>query len=598
MTFEDINPQVLTLDGQEVVAQKEGKTTGETRGRAEPFQTSRLEPLLDRLAQEGISRRLWEKDGSLWSDDPRTQESIRGTLGWLEVATRMKERVGEITEFVDKVKKDGFSHVVHMGMGGSSLAPLVYQSFISPATGGLPLTVLDTTDPFTVSEVERKVDLAKTLFIVASKSGTTAEPQAFGDYFFTRVQSVKGEKAGENFAAITDPGTVLVRQAEERSYRKTFINFEDIGGRYSALSYFGLVPAALMGWDLDTLLDHALRMLDMCGPTVNVTENPAVVLGAAMGEMARIGRDKVTFLLADDIESLGMWLEQLIAESTGKKGTGILPVTGEAIGAPPVYGNDRLFVHIFKKGSTDSEVQKRVQALRAAGLPLISIEIERGGAIAQEFVRWEIAVAVAGALLGINPFDQPNVQEAKDATNRFLRNVEERGSLTEPAATMIYGPLSFFTQEIADSPERLLRDFFSPGRPGCYVSLQAYLPEDAETNSILESIRLSLRDSLRIATTVGYAPRLLHSTGQLHKGGPDTGLFLQLTARDAIDIAIPGKPYTFGIFKRAQALGDLEALTKHGRRAIRVDLGDDAKKGLALLKQLIDSALTEGIRVQ
>jgi glucose-6-phosphate isomerase len=594
VTFKGINPQVLHLGMQEAVTHEEGGTTVEADTRAEPFESFRLKPLLDRLAKEGVSRRLWEKDGSLWSNDPSTRESIRRSLGWLEVAGRMKERVGEINEFVNEVKMAGFSHVVHMGMGGSSLAPLVYQSFIKQTAAGLSLIVLDTTDPFTVSEVERKVDLEKTLFIVASKSGTTAEPQAFGDYFFMRVRAVKGEKAGENFAAITDPGTVLARQAEERSYRQTFINFEDIGGRYSALSYFGLVPAALMGGDLDALLDHAIRMFDFCGPTASETVNPAVVLGTIMGEMARIGRDKITFLLSSDIESLGMWLEQLIAESTGKEGTGILPVTGEAIGTPSVYGNDRLFVHISREDSIDSEMEKRLQALRAAGLPLISIEIGGDGAIAQEFVRWEIAVAVAGALLGINPFDQPNVQEAKDATNRFLKDVETRGSLVEPSATMIHGSLSFFTGETSGSPERLLRNFFSLIPSGGYVSLQAYLPEEAETNSMLESVRVCLRDSLRIATTVGYAPRLLHSTGQLHKGGPDTGLFLQLTARDTIDISIPGKSYTFGIFKHAQALGDFEALRRHGRSVIRIDLGDDVKGGLAQLKQLIDRVLTEG----
>ncbi len=365
-----------------------------------------------------------------------------------------------------------------MGMGGSSLAPLVFRQMFEPAPGGLPLTVLDTTDPVTIAALEEKIDLQKTLFIVASKSGTTAEPLAFDDYFYERVKAVKGEKAGENFVAVTDPGTPLATSAGERRFRRVFLNFSDIGGRYSALSYFGLLPAALMGLDVERILDEALRMARLCGPTVPVQENPAALLGAVMGEMARVGRDKVTFLLSSDMATFGMWLEQLIAESTGKEGTGLLPVTGEPAGTPLVYGSDRLFVHIYMKGHMDAPLEEAVRMLQTASLPLVFIEVAAPVAISQEFFRWEAATAIAGALLGINPFDQPNVQESKDATNRLLSSISERGSLTEPAPVMTHGPLSFFSKEGAENPEELLWAFLSQGHAGDYLALLAYLPFD------------------------------------------------------------------------------------------------------------------------
>ncbi len=594
VTGEKVNAQILNLGRQDSVLMETSGTIVEATAHGASFQSSHLLPRIDKMGQDRVVRRLWEKDGSLWKKDPGEQAGIVNSLGWLRVAEEMKERVAEIDAFVREIKKAGFTHVVHMGMGGSSLAPLVFQHLFQPGTDGLTLIVLDTTDPFTVANVEQKVQIATTLFIVASKSGTTSEPLAFGDYFFDRVRAVKGEKAGENFVAITDPDTSLVRLAEERRFARIFLNFTDIGGRYSALSYFGLLPAALMGLDPKELIDQAMGMARACGPSVSVKENPGVILGAVMGEMARVGRDKITFLLPGPIASLGMWLEQLIAESTGKEGTGLLPVTGELAGTPLAYGNDRFFVYIYLKGRAFPELEEAVKMLQAANLPVIFIEIGQDAGVVQEFFRWEIATAVAGVVLGINPFDQPNVQESKDATNRLLKNVQERSSLTEPAPVMTHGPLSFFVKDGADSPEHLLWNFLSQGRPGDYVSLQAYLPEEAETETLLQAIRLLLRDALQFATTVGYGPRFLHSTGQFHKGGPNTGLFIQLTGRDAIDISIPGKPYTFGIFKRAQALGDLEALARHGRRVMRIDLGDNVKKGLSFLRRIIAGALASG----
>lgn len=592
MTADRINGQILNLGQQDTVSMATGGTMVEAAIRSGSFQALRLRPRLEKMEQEQYTRRLWDMDGSLWSSDPGAQASIPGSLGWLRVIDEMKERAGDVDAFVRGIREAGFTHVVHMGMGGSSLAPLVFQSLFQPRAGGLPLTVLDTTDPYTVSHVEKRVAIATTLFIVASKSGTTSEPLAFGDYFFDRVMAVKGRKAGENFVAITDPGTPLVRLAEERGFNRTFLNFADIGGRYSALSYFGLLPAALMGLDLKELLEEAARMARACGPSVPVDENPGALLGATMGEMARAGRDKVTFLLPASMASLGMWLEQLIAESTGKEGTGLLPVTGESAGNPLAYGGDRLFVYMYMTGRGETRIEESVRMLQTAGLPVVFIEMRDETSVVQEFFRWEVATALAGAILGINPFDQPNVQESKDATNRLLKSVQEQGSLTEPAPVMTHGPLSFFGKEGADSPEALLWNFLSLARPGDYVSFQAYLPEDPETDGTLQAIRLQMRDALQLATTIGYGPRFLHSTGQFHKGGPNTGLFFQLTGRDSIDISIPGRPYTFGIFKRAQALGDLEALGRHARRVMRIDLGDDAKKGLAFLRRLVSGALT------
>jgi glucose-6-phosphate isomerase len=553
-----------------------------------------LKACLEKLQGERFAERLWQKDGSLWRADPREQEALGRALGWLDVVGKMEQNLADLVGFAQEVRGFGFSHVVHMGMGGSSLAPIVFQHMFQPGPEGLPLIVLDTTDPATVAGLEQRVALATTLFIVASKSGTTAEPLAFDDYFYDRVKALKGERAGENFVAITDSATPLAESARQRGFRRTFLNPSDIGGRYSALSYFGLLPAALMGLDVGRILAGAAAMARACGPSVPASENPGMVLGAAMGEMARTGRDKVTFLLPVELATLGMWLEQLIAESTGKEGKGILPVAGETCGSPSAYGNDRLFVSLQLKGHGDPGLEEGVRILKAADQPLIAIELHEESAIGQEFFRWEVATAVAGAVLGIDPFDQPNVQESKDATNRFLRGVAERGSLKEPAPGMVHGPLSFFTANGADRPEHLLSDFFSQANPGDYISLQAYLTEEAPSGGLLQAIRLRLRDGLRLATTIGYGPRFLHSTGQLHKGGPPTGLFIQLTCRDAIDVSIPGRPYTFGIFKKAQALGDLEALQKHRRRVMRIDLGDDARKGLTLLRQLVERAVPMG----
>ncbi|MDO9211420.1 MAG: glucose-6-phosphate isomerase [Deltaproteobacteria bacterium] len=542
------------------------------------------------LEGEQFSLRLWRKDPSPWKADPENQKGIRNALGWLHVAEKMEASLHDLSKFVAEIRAAGFRHVVHMGMGGSSLAPLTFQRIFLQSPEALPLTVLDTTDPVSILKIEREVSVGETLFIIASKSGTTAEPLAFGEYFYAKVEAYKGNRAGENFVAITDPGTPLVKLAQERGFRRTFLSFPDIGGRYSALSHFGLVPVALMGINVAELLHRAQQMAHSCGPSVPVQENPGVILGAVMGELALRGRDKLTLLMPESIATLGLWLEQLLAESTGKEGTGVLPVDHEPLGFPSAFGKDRLFTYMRLKDEVDVNLERLIDELRKAGQPVVTIQMSDRLDLAQEFFRWEMATAAAGAILRINPFDQPNVQESKDNTNRLLDRVRQDGKLPEVTATLKEGPLSFYTTEKAQNAKDLLKTFLAQARPGDFFALQAYLPEGPPITQALQTMRKHLRDRLGLATTLGYGPRFLHSTGQFHKGGPNTGLFLQLTADDAEDAAIPGTSYTFGLFKRAQALGDLEALKKHGRRVIRVHLGADIIYGLEALSQFFKKA--------
>jgi transaldolase/glucose-6-phosphate isomerase len=546
---------------------------------------------LEDLQRIDFCERLWRKDAALWSKDAREADAVRGSLGWLHAPERMEVDIDGLLRFAAEMSGEGFQQVVHMGMGGSSLAPLVFQRVLPASPNGLPLTVLDSTDPATVLGIEQRVPLERTLFLVASKSGTTAEPLAFADYFHARLEAVVGNKAGRNFAAITDAGTPLVALARRRGYRAVFLNLPGIGGRYSALSYFGLVPAALMGGDIGGLLDRALRMSHACAACVPPEDNPGLHLGAALGELARRGRDKVTFLAAPPLAPLAMWLEQLLAESTGKHGTGLLPVAGEPPGDPDVYGTDRVFVRMHLNGQGPDMPAETVAALRGAGHPVIDLRLADALDLGQEMLRWEVAVATAGTILGINPFDQPNVQESKDNTNHLLQRVEAGGPLPEEDPALTDGPLRFFGTAAAPDGAATLARFLDQCRPGDYVALLAFLTESPAADSVLQAIRVRLRDALRVATTLGYGPRYLHSTGQMHKGGPDTGLFLQVTADDPIDDEIPQRPYGFSVLKRAQALGDLEALRRHGRRVLRVHLAGDQVSGLKALQRAVAGAL-------
>jgi transaldolase / glucose-6-phosphate isomerase len=543
--------------------------------------------------------RIWAKNPSLWKDDPAHGKIIEGSLGWLTIARDMRPRVQEIQSFVESVRGMGFKTACLLGMGGSSLCPEVSAATFGTRTGYLELVVLDTTDPVSIITAENALDLPRTLFVVASKSGGTIESASLQKYFYEKLWEMKGEKAGENFIAITDPGSPLDRLAQDLAFLQIFRNPKDIGGRFSALSYFGLVPMVLIGVDLDAILDRALRTAENCrgaDPSVN----PGLRLGIALGVLARSGRDKVTLVLPPEIHTFGYWVEQLVAESTGKEGVGILPVEGEPLAASAVYQDDRVFVGITPAGKGEPAVDVQLRRLEGDGHPVLRLEIDDALDLGGEFFLWEFATAVAGAVLKINPFDQPNVRESKDNTQRLIRQYLDTGlfEVTKPLAMDGLLSLYCFPEMAAkillstggagkNGLRAALAAFFKLIRPHDYFALLAYLERSKENSRLLATIRLSLRDKLRAATTLGFGPRFLHSTGQLHKGGPNNGLFLQITAADADDLSIPGDGYSFGTLKKAQATGDLQSLEMHGRRALRLHIDGDIKEGLENLVSIL-----------
>jgi transaldolase/glucose-6-phosphate isomerase len=550
---------------------------------------------LDRLEAQSFSRRLWDRDATLWKQDPGHQKIIHNALGWLTVPHTMLEQVDVLESFPHDVKGAGFTHQVLLGMGGSSLCPDVCRATFGTAPGFLQLHVLDSTVPASVAAVEASIDLAHTLFVVSSKSGGTTETTSFFQYFYERVRSIKGGQAGENFLAITDPGTSLEKVAKEKNFRRIFPGQPDIGGRYSALSNFGMIPAALAGVHVHGLLERAAHMAEACGAGVAAKDNPGLVLGAALGAAGLSGRDKITLVISPAIVTFADWVEQLIAESTGKEGKGLVPVAGEALRDPAVYGQDRLFVHIKLVSDADEATEVALQALEAAGHPVIRIILRDVLDLGAEFFRWEVATATAGALLGIDPFDQPNVQESKDNTKSLLAEYRAQGKFPEGKPLLdsdgleIYGDAAILGA--ADSSVGgVLAAFLNQARRGDYVALMAYLQPTPEHTVALQSLRLRLRDSSCLATTLGYGPRFLHSTGQLHKGGANNGLFIQITADDARDLPIPGEPYTFAVLKHAQALGDLHSLVSKQRRVLRLHLGKDTGAQLSRLGRLVQDA--------
>ncbi|HYV03910.1 MAG TPA: transaldolase, partial [Blastocatellia bacterium] len=449
------------------------------------------------------------------------------------------------------------------------------------------------TDPATVKSFEERVDLPHTLFIVASKSGTTTEPLMFYKYFFNRMRELKGDRAGENFVAITDPGTLMEAMATGDKFRRIFLNPPDIGGRYSALSFFGMVPAALQGFDFKTLLARAERVMHACAHQVPTADNPAARLGAILGTLAGAGRDKLTLSASPDVSSVGLWIEQLIAESTGKEGKGIIPIAGEALGAPSVYGDDRLFVHI-SIGAIDGDTDSKLRALEAAGHPVVRRTLHDALDLGEEFYLWELATAVAGAVLGIDSFDQPNVQESKDNTKHFLEVYKKEGELPDQELGAEGHRLKVYCDAetrdqlgAAKSLDAFITAHLGRAHAGDYVALLDYIQETSEHEQVIQAIRTHLRDAFRVATTTGYGPRFLHSTGQLHKGGPPSGVFIQVTADNAVDVPLPGEPFTFGVLKQAQALGDFQSLSSRQRRAIRVHLGEDVQAGLQTLLEIV-----------
>lgn len=527
-----------------------------------------VDATLVRMRDEHWVARLWAHDATLWKDDEKSQEFIRSFVGWLRVPEKMRDHVEDLHELADEVKTE-FDHIVLLGMGGSSLCPEVLRRSFGRDPGFPELIVLDSVLPVMVRGVESRIDPAKTLFLVSSKSGGTIEPNTLLAIFWEKVVATKGDAAGRNFIAITDEGTSLAKEAEAKGFRRTFINPSDIGGRYSALSFFGLVPAALMGLDVSALLDRADEAMNASGPANAPEHNPAAMLGAAMGTLAKAGRDKLTLVVSDSIAGLGLWIEQLVAESTGKEGRGILPVAGEPAVPVSQYSGDRFFVGMAMAG--DESVDARLDEIEKAGHPTMAFTLHDGYDLASQFFVWEVATALAGAVIGINPFNQPNVQAAKDITGEVLDSMI-RGDAREPDPS--FDPAAF-AAHVAKAGE------------GDYVALLAYVSENAEHDRLLAEIRERIIATRVVATTSGYGPRYLHSTGQLHKGGAATGLFVILTADEAEDVPVPGKNYTLEMLARAQPVGDVKALESRDRRVLRVHLGRDVAGNLARLRDAI-----------
>ncbi len=558
---------------------------------------SQVDATLRRASDEQFARRVWEKDPTLWKPNPSEQSEITDRLGWLTVADQMRDVLPRLNDLRDDVRSAGFTSCVLLGMGGSSLAPEVFRETFGSASGQPRLYVLDSTDPATILAVESQIDLAHTLFIVASKSGGTIETLSHFKHFYAKAREISPENAGKQFIAITDPGTKLDDLARENGFRATFRNPPDIGGRYSALSYFGLAPAAILGVDIATLLDRARAMEAGCAPGGETHANPGLWLGAIIGAATLAGRDKLTLVISPPVATFGYWVEQLIAESTGKEGKGIVPVEGETLGAPEFYRADRLFVYLRTDDGFDARQDAAVAALEQSGQPVVRLQLVDAYDLGGEFFRWEFATAVAGALLGINAFDQPNVQEAKDRTNVILDQYRVTRELPQPAAILrtehvavIGGEGQAHRLVDAVSLQAALEAYIGEAKPGDYFALLAYIERTPQTQEALQAIRLRLRDLTHDATTLGYGPRFQHSTGQLHKGGPNAGVFLQFVADDVQDVPIPDEPYTFGVLKQAQALGDLQALEVHGRRVIRLNLGADIAAGLGELREALDAS--------
>ena len=546
------------------------------------------ERALNTIAAQRVPQRIWARDHTVWKPDP---SEIVNRLGWLRAAEIMRAQIDRLEGLAAAFRADGYTRVVLLGMGGSSLTPDMLHRAFGVQEGFPELHVLDTTDPGAIHDLAQNLDLERTAFLVSSKSGTTQETLSLFKFFYRRVVAAMGEwRAGEHFLAITDPGTPLAALAERLHLRGALLNDPDLGGRYSALSYFGLVPAALIGLDLSLLLERAMQAASAAERWVPAAANPAAWLGTILAEAARQGRDKLTLLTSPGIESFGDWLEQLIAESTGKQGAGILPVVGEAPASPQAYGDDRLFVRL--QLGEDSGEQAVLDPLRAAGHPVVGLGLRDRYDLGGQFFLWEMATAVAGHLLGINPFDQPDVEAAKAQARRI---VGSPGALPEEQPVVEADGLRVFggSAQHSGGAGEVIQTFLQQARPGAYLALQAYVHPTPTVRAGLAALRLALRDRTRLATTQGFGPRYLHSTGQLHKGDAGKGLFLQLTAPNPLDLDIPDEPtadassLTFGALKAAQAQGDRLALVEAGRAVIRVDLGDDPAGGLERLREAL-----------
>ena len=538
--------------------------------------------------------RLWQKDASLWSG---TDES--NWLGWLNITEEQIAHIDVFKQIADDIKKARFKHALLLGMGGSSLCPEVLRLTFGRIKGFPELHVLDSTDPAQIKAIEAKLDLKSTICIVSSKSGSTLEPNIYKQYFFERVKAKVGEKeVGNRFIAITDPGSKMQQVAEADKFRKVFMGVPSIGGRYSALSNFGMVPGAVMGLDVAKFLNTTHEMVQACGASVAADANPGVILGNIMGVAANHGRDKLTIIASPGIFDLGAWLEQLLAESTGKIGKGIIPVDRERPGRPFVYGNDRVFAYLRLAAKPDKAQDSAVAALEKAGHPVVRINLTNTHSLGQEFFRWEIATAVAGSIIGINAFNQPDVEASKVETRKLTSQYETTGSLPPEAPFFVEKGIKLFADEKNTAAIKggaklsdVLKAHLSRAGAGDYFALLAYIPMNAINERALQSIRHAVREKKKIATVLGFGPRFLHSTGQAYKGGPNSGVFLQITCDDAKDLPVPGQKYTFGVVKAAQARGDFAVLAERGRRALRVHLGKNLKTGLAALAKAVQKAI-------
>ena len=553
-----------------------------------------VEAALEDWRKEGKVRRLWAADASLW-----TEADEAHWLGWLEMVDKQLKGIAHLQDFADDVKRSGFTDVLLLGMGGSSLGPEVLgETFSEP---GFPkLHVLDSTDPAQISQFEARIDSARTLFLVSSKSGSTLEPNIFKQYFYERARQAVGAKEAPNrFVAITDPGSSLEKIALTEGFRGVFHGLPSIGGRYSVLSDFGMVPAAAIGIDPRVFLESTAEMVRSCAASAPPLENPGVILGAILGTCQRRGRDKVTILASPGIADFGAWLEQLLAESTGKLGKGIVPVDGEPLGAPAVYGNDRLFAYLRLAADRDADQERGVAALEAAGQPVVRITVHDRMQLGQEFFRWEMATAAAGSIIGINPFDQPDVEAAKVKTRDLTDAYEKTGELPAERAFFEGDGIKLFADprnEAALKPQAAsltaaLKAHFGRIGQGDYAGLLAYIERSPAHIDVVRRIRCAIRDRTKAATCVGFGPRFQHSTGQAYKGGPNSGVFLQITCDDAADLAVPGQSYSFGIVKAAQARGDYDVLAERGRRALRAHITGDLDAGLATLSRAIEQAM-------
>lgn len=545
------------------------------------------------LTGKDFSKRLWQKDSSLWSGKDEGE-----WLGWLDIVKEQMSNLPALQEFAREVQAKTFKHAVLLGMGGSSLCVEVMRQTFGKQDGFPTMLVLDSVVPAQVQSVREKIDPAQTVFIVASKSGSTTEPNVLCQYFFEECKKATGDKAGEHFIAITDPGSSMEKRAQELKFWKIFHGVASIGGRFSALSNFGMVPAALMGLDLKSIIGHADAMAHACASDVAPSANPGILLGTILGVLAKRTKDKVTIVTSPAVQSLGTWLEQLIAESTGKDGKGIIPIASETLMDTNEYGSDRLFVYIRLASSADARQDAKIEALEKSGQAVVRIDMPDLNHLGAEFFRWEIATATGGSILGINAFNQPNVQESKDFTKEFLAEFEEEGYLPENKLLLSDAGFELFADD--DNAKMLkagvpgkgslgayLQAHLAQIRPGDYFAINAYIECSPHFESKLQRIRDHIMTKYKIATTVGFGPRFLHSTGQLHKGGPNSGVFLQITADEKADLDIPGEKYSFAVLKEAQALGDFKALSTRKRRLMRLHLPADLDSALDKIYQLI-----------